>query len=255
MASRAAAPTPTPVSSAKNAANRRKKEARLVYQYSVVPGGVRDTGELVEAVAHDPSVALHYAKFDFQRARLVRLGFDRRMYISYRRNGQILWTRTAHLIRAGEQVITDGKLTARTRCGNRLAAKPEGLTAPEEPTEAQLNEPVAVAGEPVRPPVTLLQRSTLMPPLVASGPGAPPSGGIPILIGPPVGGGGGGTVCETEKEEQREHDTDTNELICPKKHHPPPPSVPEPGTLVLVGSGIALFGRRYLMDRLRRRTS
>ncbi len=228
-------------------ATSRKKQSRLVYQYSVVPGGVQDVAELSAAVAHDPDVAFHYARLDFRRAHLVRLPADRKMYISYRRHGRILWTKTAHLIRAGETVITDGKVTARTRCGNRLASKPEGLTAPDEPSEAQLNQPVAVAGDPVRPPTLLAQKSALLPPLVASSP-TPGPVGIPILIGPIIGGGGGAT-CETEAQEAREHDHDTGELICPKNPHNPPPPVPEPATYLLMGSGVLLLAYQFRTRR------
>jgi len=225
------------------------KSQRLVYQYSVVPGGVRDVAELSQAVAHDPDVALHYVSFNFRRAQLVRLPADRKMYISYRRHGRILWTKTPHLILAGEKVITDGKVIARTRCGNRLASKPEGLTAPDEPSEAQLNQPVAVKGDPVRPPTLMAQKSTLLPPLVAQGPPVGPVG-IPIGIGPPVGGGGGGSVCETEAQEAAEHDHDTGELICPKKHHPPPPAVPEPATYLLMGSGVLFLAYQFHTRRV-----
>lgn len=227
-----------------------KKPARLVYQYSVVPGGVQNVSELSQAVAHDPDVAFHYASFNFRRAHLVRLPASQRMYISYRRNGKILWTKTPHLILAGEKVITDGKVTARTRCGNRLASKPEGLTAPDEPSEAQLNQPVAVAGDPVRPPTLLAQKSSFLPPLVANGPAGSGPIGIPIGIGPIIGGGGG-SPCETEEQEKLEHDHDKNEPICPKKHHPPP-TVPEPSTVLLMGSGILLLGYQYLTKRSRR---
>ena len=229
-------------------ASANRKPARLVYQYSVVPGGVQDVHELSEAVAHDPDVALHYAALDMNRAHLVRLPVDQKMYISYRRNGRILWTKTAHLIRAGEKVITDGKVTARTRCGNRLASKPEGLTAPDEPSEAQLNQPVAVAGDPLRLPTPLAERSSaLLPPLVANGP-TPGPGGVPILIGPPIGGGGGST-CETEAQEAAEHDHDNNEPICPTHPHHPPPPVPEPATYLLMGSGILLLGYQFATKR------
>jgi hypothetical protein len=225
-----------------------QQSARLVYQYSVVPGGVKDVDELSEAVTHDPDVALHYAGFNFHRAHLLRLPASQNLYISYRRNGRILWTKTPHLILAGEQVITDGKVIARTRCGNRLASKPEGLTALDEPSEAQLNQPVAVAGDPARPPMLLAGNSALLPPLVVNGPVDPGPIGIPIGIGPIIGGGGGST-CETEEQEKLEHDHDKNEIICPHQHHPPPPPVPEPGTILLVGSGVALLSRRYLAKK------
>ena len=220
------------------------KPARLVYQYSVIPGGVQDAHELSQAVAHDPDVALHYAEFNFRRAHVVRLLANQKMYMSYRRHGRILWTKTAHLIPAGEEVITDGKVTARKRCGNRLASKPEGLVAPDEPSEAQLNQPVAIKGDPIRPPMLLAQNSPLMPPIVANGPVGPGPIGIPIVIGPVIGGGGGPT-CETAEQEAAEHDHDKNEPICPKHPHKPPPPVPEPGTYLLMGSGVLLLAYQF----------
>ena len=226
------------------------RSPRLIYQYSVVPGGVQDVAELSQAVAHDPDVALHYASFNFHRAHLVRLPADQKMYISYRRHGRILWTKTPHLILAGEKIITDGKVVARVRCGNRLASKPEGLTAPDEPTEAQLNQPVAIAGDPVRPPAVLANRSLLLAPLVANGPVTGPVG-IPIGIGPIIGGGGGGAGCETEAQEAAEHDHDKGEIICPPTHHKPPPPVPEPGTLLMVGTGILALAYAIRSKRTR----
>ncbi len=222
------------------------RPARLVYQYSVVPGGVQDVHELSEAVAHDPDVAFHYANFNFRRAHVVRLLASQKMYMSYRRHGRILWTKTAHLIPAGEEVITDGKVTARKRCGNRLASKPEGLVAPDEPSEAQLSQPVAIAGDPVRPPMLLAQNSPLMPPIVANGPVGPGPIGIPIVIGPVIGGGGGSTCVSPE---QAAHDHNKNDVICPKHPHKPPPPVPEPGTYLLMGSGVLFLAYQFRSRR------
>jgi len=245
---RAAATLQQMANAASFSAPKAARPARLVYQYSVIPGGVQDVHELSQAVAHDPDVALHYADFNFRRARVVRLLASQKMYMSYRRHGRILWTKTPHLILAGEEVITDGKVSARKRCGNRLASKPEGLVAPDEPSESQLNQPVAIAGDPVRPPMLLAQNSPLMPPLVANGPVGPGPIGIPIVVGPVIGGGGGST-CETAEQEAREHDHDKNELICPKKPHKPPPPVPEPATYLLMGSGVLLLAYQFRTRR------
>jgi len=224
--------TATPAKKAKSAVHANLKHGRLVYPYSVVPGGVQTPAELAEAAKHDPDVALHYSRLNFRQARLVRLIADQRMYISYRKGGRILWTKKPHLIRAGETVITDGKVTARTRCGNRLAAKPKGITETEEPTEAQLDRPVASVDDMMRPPVTSLDEGS---PLVASS--STPVGplGEPVWRSPFLGGGGG-AHCPIDPETHK----------CKKKKHHHPPTVPEPGTLVLVGSGILMVGRKYL---------
>ncbi len=68
-------------------------EDRKVYPYSVVPGGVRDAHELKWAAEHDPVVAEHYAGFDYDHARVVRLVLARTAYVSYRICKNIYWTR------------------------------------------------------------------------------------------------------------------------------------------------------------------
>ena len=228
------APAEAPATNAKGKASQKnKKHGRLVYRYSVVPGGVRTPAELAEAAAHDPDVALHYSRLNFRQAHLVRLLADRKMYVSYRKGGRILWTKKPHLIRAGETVITDGKVTARTRCGNRLAVKPKGITEAEGPSEEDLNQPVAVADMPILPPISSLQ--PLLAPQVVAGPTGGPVG--EPIFGGPFGGGGGGGGGKCKIDPVTHH--------C--KHHHGPPPVPEPGTLVLVGSGILALSRRYLM--------
>ena len=62
----------------------RQIENRPVYPYSVVPGGVTDARELKWAAQHDPVVASHYAGFDYDHARVVRLLLARAAYVSYR---------------------------------------------------------------------------------------------------------------------------------------------------------------------------
>jgi len=51
----------------------RQMEDRPVYRYSVVPGGVRDARELKWAADHDSVVRAHYAGFDYDHARVVKL--------------------------------------------------------------------------------------------------------------------------------------------------------------------------------------
>jgi hypothetical protein len=189
---------------------------RAVYPYSIVPGGVLSAAELRQATDHDPVVASHYAGFDYARAHTVRLKAAALMYVSYRKNGRVYWTRKPHLIPAGEKVITDGKKTARARCANQLSEKPHAATAPNEPTQEAMNRPSAMDDSMAVdvPPLSDL-RSALMPP---SQTGANGDGGLPFS---PIGAGG---------------------IFPPVGLTPSTPNtpvVPEPGTMILVASGLA----------------
>ena len=114
---------------------------RPIFPYSIVPGGVRDARELQSVASHDPVVAQHYSDFRIAAARTIRLEKPLEMYVSYRRNNNVYWTRNRMVIPAGETLISDGENLARVRCGNRLsaiAAKPVSVT---EPTKEELNTP------------------------------------------------------------------------------------------------------------------
>jgi hypothetical protein len=218
----------------------RQIENRPVYSYSVVPGGVKDAGELKWVAQHDPVVAFHYAGFDYDRARVVRLALARTVYVSYRLGSRVYWTRRRVTLKKGETVITDGKITARSRCGNRVEETPQQATSSSEPPVAKFDEPMMPAIGPglLNPPVPF-QSALLNPP----GPALPlnlydPFGNgtwVPILPPPlPVG-------CVVAKNE-----TTASDAVKQGKGNPCAPSggggggeVPEPGTWLLVTSGLA----------------
>jgi hypothetical protein len=214
---------------------------RLVYPYSVIPGGVASADELREAAGHDPSVAEHYAGFDYSRARVVEVDRPRLVYLSYRRGGQIHWTSKQASLHPGEKLLTDGKITARTRCGNQVSVLPQANTVPDEPLVAELDRPDAVASGidfPSNFNSQLLQVDPVMPlgpgPIAGwtpVGPG-PPGVSMPFPIGPPILGGGS---CVPTKKNN----------FCKSVPPPPPPPVPEPGTIVLVLSGAAAVFARF----------
>jgi hypothetical protein len=130
-------------------------EARPIYPYSVVPGGVADARELKWVAEHDPIVAAHYAGFDYEHARVVRLVLARTAYVSYRIGNHVYWTRRRITLHKGEKVITDGKITARARCANRVEELPQQANSELEPAAAKFEAPfrlaavAAIAGPPV----------------------------------------------------------------------------------------------------------
>jgi hypothetical protein len=175
---------------------------RLVYPYSVVPGGVENGAEVAEALARDPIVAAHYAGFRADRARVVQLGEARLVHVSYRVKDKVYWTRKKVKLQKGEKLITDGKELIRARCGNRISDAPMAGVALIDPPEVSSDTPLlplplvalakpieAPAGAPepvVEEPGT--QPAPIAPPVVPAG----RTGFVPIVV--PFGGGGGGVI-------------------------------------------------------------
>ncbi len=222
----------TLASMAAQSARRGKFLARIpgVYPYSVVPGGVKDPDDLRSAALRDYVVRRHFAHFDFSHARLIRATEAREVYLSYRIRDTVFWTRKRIRLHPGELLLTDGNITARAHCGNQISdtAKPE--VSEEEPAEEVLEQPAAAPAFPARPllaPPGLPTFVPAPPQLFAGGftfPWVPI--GVPFPHGPCLAG-----------------DTDVNGHC--HKHKPKSPVVPEPPTMVLLGSGLALILWRY----------
>lgn len=222
----------------------REMARRPIYPYSLVSGGVRNASELKAAVEHDPALALHYAGFDYANARLVQLLRERSVYVSYRIGNRIYFTRHRVKLHKGEMLLTDGKMTARTRCANRVEEKPQQESSSMEPPAAKFDEPlmpaISTAMEtPAVPFQTSLERAALAPPL---GMYDPISGGNWTPMAPPPlpnvcgitgtkkpGEKGPATVSSGKGSKNKNVD------ICQGGSS----EVPEPGTWMLVGSGIA----------------
>ena len=126
---------------------------RAVYPYSIVEGGARSADELKQAIAEDPVVAAHYADFDLENTKVVRLEQPKLAHVSYRVGNAVYWTRKPLVIGAGETVLTDGVHVARTRCANQLADMP-GETSAAEPALAVLDTPLPVAAAALQPAIS-----------------------------------------------------------------------------------------------------
>ncbi len=117
---------------------------RIVYRYSIVPGGVASPTEALQAAAHDSIVHSHYKGFDLRRASMVDNPSDLFLHVSYRKGSSVYWTRDKVRIPAGERLLTDGARFIRARCGNRLAVLPQGDVEPAHQAVSQrlLDEPL-----------------------------------------------------------------------------------------------------------------
>lgn len=207
-----------------------------VYPYSVVPGGVKDAEDLRYAALRDYVIRRHYARFNFSNARLLRATEAREVYLSYRIRDTVFWTRKKVHLQPGELLLTDGKITARARCGNQISdtAKPE--VSEEEPAEDVLDEPVAVAAAPSFP-----VRPMLAPPDLPVGVPAAPQLFARGFIFPYVGFGGAPTSAPCHAG-----DTVHDGKCHPKQHRY---VAPEPPTILLLGSGLMLILWRYRIAR------
>jgi hypothetical protein len=222
--------------------------SRPIYPYSVVPGGFEDAKELKWIAEHDPIVAAHYAGFDYARAQVVRLTLARTVYVSYRIGSHIYWTSRRVTLQKGEKVITDGRMTARTRCGNQVAEAPQQEAAPAvEPPVQKFDEPIRSGdGTAMQSPPVPFQSALLnRPPMPGLGPMGPLTlynpfvGGGWVSISPPPLPFG---LCAPVKKKGGEGDIGI-EMDTKKKKAGPCGSgtetVPEPGTWIMLASGLA----------------
>lgn len=115
----------------------------LVYRHSVIPGGVHRSSELTSALGRDRFASVHYAKFDAANAYIVHVKAPRAVYVSYRMDDEIYWTKKRVQLFAGEALLTDGKSFVRTRCGNRIADTPQPLVSDREPPPEVLDAVIA----------------------------------------------------------------------------------------------------------------
>lgn len=208
-----------------------------VYPYSVIPGGVKDSEDLRYAALRDYVVRRHYARFDFSHARLLRSTEAREVYLSYRIRDAVYWTRRKVRLHPGELLLTDGKITARARCGNQISDTIQPEVSGEEPDADVMDQPVlAVDAAP-----SLTPRPVLAAPTLPVGLPTPPQLFTGTFIFPYVPFGAPSYApCPVG-------DTD-RKGVC---HHKPPRRtvVPEPSTILLLASGlplIAWFYRRML---------
>lgn len=226
---------------------------RPVYPYSVVPGGVEDAKELKWVAEHDPVVAAHYAGFDYERAHIVQLTLAQTVHVSYRIGNKIYWTRRRIKLKKGEKLLTDGRITARTRCANRVEETPQQAAAPNEPAAEKFEDPIGSGvGTAMQSPPASFNSAFLshpeMPGLGAPGPLTlynPLEGGTFVPLSPPPLP----ALCSPlKKKKDGEIEFDAAPGGTKKKLNPCESgggsigTAPEPGTWILFITGIGFIG-------------
>jgi hypothetical protein len=227
----------------------RLRAARPVYPFSVIPGGIYDSKELSDSVELDPVVREHYKDVRPEVLWTTRTQKPVLAYVSYRKGDAVAWTRNKVRIPKGELVLTDGNNLIRARCGNRIRKLPPPLAS--APPTSDDEPPVLIFESPSVGP--------LAPPPPQLRPVVPSEPFIPVISGPPIPYGPSGTPpgspskpTPTPTPVPSFEPTPTSEPTPPPTSEPNPtpiPVIPEPGTLVLIVSGL---GGLWGLSRRRR---
>jgi len=206
------------------------RAARPIFPYSVIPGGVLEGQEVADSMAHDSVVREHYAGIEPARLWTTRAREPMQAYVSYRKDQSVYWTTHPVTIAQGELLLTDGVKMIRARCGNRIALK-RPTPLPGSVPEPDLPPPDIVFSAPLPPATPAIIEPPVLPRVMIAEMPRPP--------GPPIGGPVplGATVVPGPPPE--------NPPLPPWGPPPIPPPVPpvvvpEPETLLLVGSGLGL---------------
>ena len=186
------------------------RAARESYPFSVIPGGVYDWQELSDSIQRDPVAREHYQGINPNRMWAERVRQPMAAYVSYRKGELVYWTDHPVNIAQGEIVLTDGKVVVRARCGNRVEVK--------KPTPL----PGRVPPPDVPPPDVVFE--VPLPALIP-----------PTVVSPPTT-----TARVVENRNEKTFPRPPTWCCAPGQ---PPASVPEPGTLFLVGTGILGLGK------------
>ena len=235
-----------------------------MYPYSVVPGGVEDAKELKWVAEHDPIVAAT-AMPELTTTTLgsyVSPWPERHMFRTESATG-VYWTHHRVTLPPGEKVITDGRITARSRCGNRVEEVPQGLATASAGAPGGEGRSI----QPVRMPIGTATQAPAVPfqSALLNRPVAPGVGSMgPLSLYDPLGGGGWtpisppplpvGLCGPGKKKGSTDAGCCAGEVSEGKKKPGSPCGapgvVPEPGTWVLFASGLVLIfwqSRRKLM--------
>ncbi len=197
-------------------------------------------------VRNDPVLAAHFAGFNWDKARLGKQEKPVWTYVSYRKGEIVRRTTRAVRLPKGDGYVTDGTHIVRTYCCNDYVAAPApGGSGPEDPVERvdapprRLNKPESaddlpqqVASWSPEDDPTQVTPETLNR--------VPRDLGLPHFWGP-------GHSSDPSRSPDDPGFGQYSSLKPPPNHA----VIPEPGTLVLLGTGLGVCGLFSLLLRRR----
>jgi hypothetical protein len=113
----------------------------VVYNYSVIPGGVANVADFCNQIQSDAA----FQGFNCNVAYETLLRSPIAVFMTFKKNGHIYWTKHLVTVKAGELIYTDGQRSFLARCGNEIGF------ALREPSmqidESLLSQPSAPAAD------------------------------------------------------------------------------------------------------------
>lgn len=210
---------------------------------------IKSVEDFRAVVSKDPVLTSHFAGFNWETARLGKQENALWTYVSYRKDEVIRRTSNAVRLPKGDAYVTDGSRVVRTFCCNDYVAAPpprQVSMAPPPPPSERVDAPqrrAAKSGSPIQdmsplpsvvdpPKLSALPAVEESPSVIAESFGSPPNTFTAPLYpsGPTYG-----------------------HYSTSKGKHPyaPPTAVPEPGTFLLMGAGVAAFSLVRMLRRKR----
>jgi hypothetical protein len=153
----------------------------VVYNYSVIPGGERNVADFCGEIQSDAA----FKGFNCNVAYETTLRSPIAVFMTFKKNGHIYWTKHLVSVKAGELIYTDGHRSFLARCGNEIGFAPQAPTMEiDESLLSQPAVPVAAAAALVLAPGAPQVVAAVAPVLPSSGIPADAAGDVPPASSP-----------------------------------------------------------------------
>jgi hypothetical protein len=223
---------------------------------------IQSIEDFQKTVAKDQTLKIHFANFQWEKARMEKLDKPIMAYVNFRKKETIFQKRSPIKLPAGDQYIVDGNRRVRTHCCNDFVEstptlESKNLESPQSdsplPVEATApGTPPMVASA----PLVISAGGSPSPVPLSEFAGGPNIGSVPgVAPAPPIVASSSSSSPIPNYTPQPRGDTPNTPVnppgpVKPKDPPPvhvdpripePPKPIPEPATMPLVGIGLAIL--------------